>query len=130
MLRRAGAAVFAAFAVLQYNDPDAPVWVAVYALAAAACWGADRGWGRVLSALVVAVTSAWSLWLLPGVVREPPRWSDVFAGRGMLAPGVEPAREVLGLALAAVWCACAAWFSRAPTSAGPGGSAGGEGAEV
>lgn len=130
MLRQVGAAVFAAFAVLQYNDPDAPVWVAVYSLAAAACWGGDRGWGRVLSALVVAVTSAWSVWLLPGVVREAPRWSDVFGGSGMLAPGVEPAREVLGLALAAVWCACAARFSRGPRSAGPGGSAGSERGKV
>ncbi|MEX2283748.1 MAG: transmembrane 220 family protein [Gemmatimonadota bacterium] len=91
--------------VVQYNDPDPLLWVAIYALAALAClqelvW---RDQPLILPAVVGAITLIWAISLLPGVVGKV-RIADLFAEfemKGDLA--IEVAREAGGLLIVAVW---------------------------
>jgi transmembrane protein TMEM220 len=109
-----GAAVFGVFAALQYNDPDAVVWIAIYGAACGVCVGAAAGrrlWPYAL--LVPGVALAWSLALLPAIMAQPLDWSAVFGPGGMMmAPGVEETREALGLLIAASWTAAVTFGGR------------------
>jgi hypothetical protein len=110
-----GVLVFGVFAALQYNDPDAPVWIALYGAACGACIVAAlerRLWPYAL--LLPAVASLWALSLLPSILAQPLDWSAVFGPGGMLmAPGVEETREALGLLIVAAWIGALTFWSRA-----------------
>lgn len=82
------AVVFSAFAAVQYNDPDAWVWVSLYGLAVVAS--------------VLAACGRYTLLPLAGLVAYA-------SGFVILAPAIdanwydiEEAREALGLAIAAL----------------------------
>lgn len=85
------AALFTGFAAVQVNDPDAPVWIAAYAVPAA-LWGRaaagrlEPPWVAAAPAAAYAGLSAW--W-----------WPWPPAGSWLSS---EPARESAGLAIAAV----------------------------
>jgi hypothetical protein len=110
-----GALVFAVFAALQFNDPDAPVWIAFYSAAAIVCLLATvdrRLWPYALVVPVVGVV--WGLSLLPTIMAQPVLWPAVFGPGGMaMAPGVEETREALGLLIAASWSLAVILWSRA-----------------
>src|SRR5688500_9077889 len=96
------ALAFAAFAALQANDPDPWLWIPIYALPAAMCLLAaagrlPRGPSSLMSALAVVA----ALPLLPAAVQADP--DAVLTDLAMYGQGVEEAREVLGLAIVAVW---------------------------
>ncbi len=87
----AAAVVFALFAALQVNDPDALVWVAIY--------------GYALGVSLLAVFGKVGWWPLPGLL-------SYGAGFACLAPAIdanwwhsEEAREALGLLIAGLWMA-------------------------
>lgn len=91
-----GALVLATFAGLQFNDPDPAVWVAIYAAGSLCCAMSARSrlawqWPAALASVAVV----WALTLTPAVARAP--LGDVFGGRGMMAPGIEDVREMMGL---------------------------------
>jgi hypothetical protein len=83
------AIVFALFTALQVNDPDAPLWIALY--------------GYALGVSLLAVFDRTGYWPLPGLL--------VYGvGFARLAPTVggdwwyvEEAREALGLLLGFLW---------------------------
>jgi len=98
-------AAFLLSAAVQYNDPDALQWIAVYLAAAALCAARWRGrlWPWAPFALLV-VCLLWIGSLLPGVVgRVSPE--ELFESITMRTRAVEEAREIGGLALVALWCA-------------------------
>jgi Transmembrane family 220, helix len=92
-----------AFAVLQYNDPDPAVWMAVYFGMSALClWSAFGALPRVVPAVVVvaALIGAYLLW---------PETYQGLSGKMDSRPGVELARESLGLLICALVAAYLAW---------------------
>jgi hypothetical protein len=99
-----GLALLLAGAV-QYNDPDALYWIAVYALSGIACLAAAFGLGiRPLSLAMLVICVAWGLYLLPAV----PQWlanhpiGYIFDATSTKVDYMEGSRESLGLLLAAV----------------------------
>lgn len=108
----AGAALFVGFAAVQLNDPDPLAWVAVYLGAAA--MGLAEALGRGLRRrawLVVGVVLVWTAWLAPAALQAPP--AAILSDWDMVAPGVEEAREALGLLIVAVW---SAWLATRPAA--------------
>lgn len=95
--------MFDAFAVLQYNDPDPQVWMPIYFGMAALClWSAFGALPRLIPAVVVvaALVGAYLLW---------PETYQGLSGKMDSRPGVELARESLGLLICALVAAYLAW---------------------
>jgi len=104
--------VFLGSAVLQYNDDDAFRWAAVYLIASACCIAAAVGklkWW--LPAIVAVVCLGWAaVYLAHGA------WSltirQAFAEWGMRTPKFAAMREMVGLAVIAVWMILLALLAR------------------
>jgi hypothetical protein len=99
------AALFALSAALQYNDPDALPWIAIYAAAAAACalWGLRRtAWP--LTAAVMLIALGWAAALLPDVLGFI-GLSDLFMRMDEKGGRVEIGREIGGLTIVVAWMA-------------------------
>ena len=89
--------------VVQYNDPDPVKWIAIYGLAAIACFLEIRGRGSLgLPGVLGAVTLVWGVVLLRGVIGRV-RIGDLFEEWEMQNMAVEVAREAGGLLIVAVW---------------------------
>lgn len=108
--------VFVGFTVVQFNDPDAPRWVAIYALCSVVCFGAAFGrcppW---LAASVAGLCLLWSMTLWPALLHMR---GDSFTQMHNGNETDEEVRESLGLMIGAVACA-SVWFwirSRRPVT--------------
>ncbi len=90
------ALVFAAFAALQWNDPDPLTWISLYGAAALLCLLACRGrLRRIPAGVSVAAYVLGAAWI----------WPAHFEGLGGTMeghPAVEEARESIGLLLCAL----------------------------
>lgn len=81
------------FTVVQYNDPDALHWVAIYGVAAVLCglaaWrpvivGAGPGGWLLLLAIALAVYGVWFYWPdTPGFWHQEVWWNTETAREGM-----------------------------------------------
>jgi hypothetical protein len=90
-------------AAVQVNDPDPARWIAVYALAAAACLlSLLRRLHWPLPALLGAVALAWAATLAPRVVGRVP-FREMFGAFEMRTVGIEESREMYGLLIIAAW---------------------------
>src|SRR3712207_4485728 len=99
-------------ALVQVNDPDPVLWIAVYTLAAAACLlSVLRRVHWALPALLCAVALAWAATLAPRVVGRVP-FSEMFGAFEMRSVGIEESREMYGLLIIAVWMAVLALRAR------------------
>lgn len=95
--------VYLLCAAVQYNDPDALAWIALY-LAAAACTGMSlaaippTNVARILAIFALA----YALWLIPGFYGKvsAPELLDALT---MRTQHVEVAREAGGALLVAAW---------------------------
>ncbi len=89
--------------VVQYNDPDAPIWMMMYGLAALCCllflWNRLH-WG--ISALLAGVALVWAIFLAPHVIGRVSIY-DLFSSIQMKDLSVEQAREMGGLLIITVW---------------------------
>lgn len=106
------AVLFAVCVLLQLNDPDPVVWMAMYgaaALSAAAVPYWRRGW--VVAAVVAAVAAAWALALWSGVAGAV-ETSDLWRKMSEKGGRVEEMREAGGLTIVALWLGAAAWIGR------------------
>jgi hypothetical protein len=110
------AMLFVFAAGLQYNDPDALVWVLGYVVATILCIGALSGrlpW-RV-PAIYAVFTALWGLvhWFTGTGM-------DVGMEMGPKAYGLddEVVREVMGLWIVAAWMSVLAWRARAAPAPG------------
>ena len=95
--------VFLYMVVVQYNDPDTLLWIAIYGIAAIICFLASRDrlhWG--LSAFVAIAALGWALTLAPHVIGKV-SFSELFGNLYMKTLAIEQAREMGGLLIVAVW---------------------------
>jgi len=92
------------FSVLvQFNDTDSLVWIAIYGVAAAACGLELSGRGGVgLPGATAIFALAWAAQLAPGVLGQVP-FSEMFGAWEMNDVGVEESREMYGLLIVAAW---------------------------
>jgi len=99
--RWVGAVLFLYAAIVQYNDPDALPWMAIY-LAGAIVSGlsARRPVPSFVYLLVGGIALAWSLSLWPDVIREGE----------FTATEIE--RESFGLLLVTIWMGVLFWRDR------------------
>lgn len=88
--------------VVQLNDPDAGIWEAIYAVAAAvtfyAAWRMPPRW---VSLAVAGVAAVWALMLAPDAFESSFR--ELFQSWQMMSTGMEVGREFLGLLILAAW---------------------------
>ena len=103
--------LFLVSASLQYNDPDAPRWMAVYGLAALACGLFRRRAGLWLAAPVLGGSLMWAAWLAPAVLPGL-AMGDLFRTMKAEEPSIELGREFLGLLIVAAWMAVLLFRSR------------------
>lgn len=95
--------IFLTSVLVQYNDPDALPWMAVYGSAAAACIAFAMGRLRWFHAAVVGLVS-----LLWAAAMAPLFWGhvaldDLFGTLDMKTQAVERAREFGGLVIVCIW---------------------------
>lgn len=103
ILRYGLAALIAAFALLQFNDPDPLVWVAVYGLVAVCIvLPSGHSFGRRLSWLAGGMLLILGLETLQGVIDYARSGApdSIFGEMSPDRPWVEPAREFLGIVIA------------------------------
>lgn len=97
--------VFLLFAAVQYNDPDAQLWISIYLAATAMCALQFRQQSpRWLPPALVVISALWIATLLPTVVGKVPL-ADIFASLRMQTREVEEAREIGGLFIVGLWAA-------------------------
>lgn len=111
--------LFVLSAVVQYNDPDPLLWIAIYGAGALCCVLFLTGWLPItLSLSVSALCFAGALYLLARILFGSAVFFDE-TGREMM--GIkEPARELLGFLITAAWTGFLTWrvqrTSQAPTA--------------
>jgi hypothetical protein len=97
--------LFVAFTVVQWNDPDGPLWMLLYGMAAASCALQLAGvlpWR--LAAAIGLIALAWAVIWAPGVIAHP-ALAQMFASYQMMSAPVEEVRELVGLLIVAAWMA-------------------------
>lgn len=100
-------------AAVQYNDPDALLWVAMYLTAAAMCVAQARHkQPRWLPPGLLLVSVAGIVLLLPNIVGQV-SLHEIFASVTMQTRAVEEAREIGGLLLVVIWASVLTWYQRA-----------------
>jgi hypothetical protein len=91
-------------AVVQFNDPDPLLWVAVYLVGAATCAMEIRRRTPILLPAVIAIVAlAWAGYLGTRAGGVPV--ASLFAEWEMRDVAVEEAREMYGLLIVTVWMA-------------------------
>lgn len=96
---------FGLSAAVQFNDPDALAWIAIYLAAAGMCIAQLRHRQlRWLPPLLLGICLIWIATLLPDIVGKV-SLQEVFDSISMKTRAVEEAREIGGLALVALWSA-------------------------
>lgn len=96
---------FGLSAAVQFNDPDALAWIAIYLAAAGMCIAQlrHRPWPW-LAPLLLGICLIWVGTLLPDIVGKV-SLQEIFDSISMKTRAVEEAREIGGLALVALWSA-------------------------
>lgn len=105
-------AAFAMSVLVQVNDPDPWLWIAIYGAAGivtALLIAARLQWW--MAAAVAVVAAIWAATIAPRVIGKVP-FMSMFGAFEMQNIGIEESREMYGLLLIALWCAVAAWRSR------------------
>ncbi len=99
-------------AAVQWNDPDPLAWIALYLVAAIACFGVGRGaWARFTAAACAVSAIAWGA----RIAVDMPRWvppARMFEPMESMGGAVELAREVWGLGIMAVWMLLVLYLGR------------------
>ncbi len=88
--------VFIVFAALQYNDPDAVIWIAVYLLAA--IFSFLVSFNKINQAVLL---SAFAAYAVGAVFFFPAKWEGIAIGGGDIK-NIEEAREFLGLSITSI----------------------------
>ena len=89
--------------IVQYNDPDPLLWMAIYALAAAIAFMSMRSrlvWQA--GAAVTGIALLWAATLAPEVIGKV-RFLDMFGAFEMKNLGIEQSREMYGLLMIAIY---------------------------
>ncbi len=107
-------ALFALFAILQLNDVDPWLWVALYLFVAAVIGGAALGYYRSWAAwLGIGICVVWMLSILPEFINWISMGMPTITGKMKATePHIEFTREFLGLGLAAAALGYTIWQMR------------------
>lgn len=84
---------FLAFAAVQYNDPDAGLWILIYFIAASLCFMVVKGKASTILLLAAAL-----LYGIGAVYLWPDLYEGISIGGGDIN-NIEEARESLGLGM-------------------------------
>ncbi len=101
--------IFLLGAVIQINDPDPVIWMAMWGAAAGACLlfglGLTGSAFRAVPLLIGIIALVWAAILIPVVVNSAGdlRWKEVFNVVTMSSIAVEWVREMGGLLIIAAW---------------------------
>lgn len=99
---------FAISVIVQINDPDPFVWMAIYGAAALVCaleiTRRARWW---MATMVGGVALVWAVTIAPRVIGAVP-FTDMFGAFEMSNVGIEESREMYGLLTIAGWMAAIA----------------------
>lgn len=110
------ALLFGFGAVVQFNDPDALLWILIYVAASAACISSalrpSVRWPAIVVGLVALI---WGLSYVPAVVGSTP-FGDMFGAWEMQNEGIEKSREMYGLLIISAWLFFMAYRDRATVS--------------
>lgn len=99
-------------AAVQYNDPDALLWIAIYLAGALMCAVQFRSSPpRWIPRVMLAITVVWIGTLLPSIVGQV-SLQEIFASISMRTKAVEEAREIGGLCLVSLWAAVLCYRQR------------------
>ncbi|MDO6388899.1 transmembrane 220 family protein [Pontibacter sp. BT731] len=98
--------VFIVFAAMQYNDPDAAIWIATYLVAA--IFSFLVSFNRINQAILLVAFVAYAV---GAVFFWPAKWEGIAIGGGDIK-NIEEAREFLGLVLTSITMLTFALFSR------------------
>ena len=102
--------------VVQINDPDALVWMALYGAAAcvtlAAAWRTLPVW---MPATLAAIAALGAIALMPAAVESSFR--ELFESWQMMSAGMEIGRELLGLLILAAWMVVLTFHTNSRTAA-------------
>jgi hypothetical protein len=105
------AGLFAFGAIVQINDPDPILWMAIYIAASAACVLFYRGTlNPILPGVIAMVAVIWAADIGFDVFRRVP-FLEMFQDWGMRDETVEESREVYGLLFIATWMSVLALLS-------------------
>lgn len=99
------AGVLLVCAVVQWNDPDPFLWIALYAASSATSLAFVVMSGPVwrVALLIGGLAALWAALLAPGAAGVA--FGDLFASMRASDPSIEVAREMLGLVIVALWMA-------------------------
>jgi hypothetical protein len=96
------------FAMFQYNDPDAFLWIVIYLFVAFLAFRSLKG--KVTRQSLFFVSFVFILW---GINQFPPEWEGVLLNEvGMKTLNIELGRESFGLFINALSCVLLALFSK------------------
>lgn len=94
--------LFVLFAVVQFNDPDPALWVLIYLTVSAFCFLAFSNrfypWATLLIAVACVV---WAIFLFPPSFHDWWQLEEEAQSLKMKMPGIEEARESMGLLISA-----------------------------
>jgi hypothetical protein len=97
---------------VQYNDPDAMLWAAMYLAAAVMCAAQFRtNPPRWMPRIVLVISVIWMGALLPSIVGQV-SLQEIFASISMQTKAVEEAREIGGLFLVGLWAGVLSYRQR------------------
>jgi len=95
--------LFVLFAIVQLNDPDPFIWFLIYMSTAAICFLAFRNiffpLGTMLFALLAFI---WAIILFPPSISDWWQLEEESKSLQMKMPGIEEARESMGLIICAI----------------------------
>lgn len=95
--------------IVQVNDPDPALWMAIYAVAAAVAFLSMRHRLPVAFGGVVTLAAVvWAATLAPRVIGNV-RFLDMFGAFEMQNIGIEESREMYGLLMIALYTGVATW---------------------
>jgi hypothetical protein len=94
---------FAFSVIVQINDPDPFVWMAIYSAAGLVCAFEIKRRARWwIATLVGVVALVWAFTIAPRVIGSVP-FTDMFGAFEMSNAGIEESREMYGLLIIAGW---------------------------
>ena len=95
--------VFVLFALVQLNDPDPFIWVAAYLLTALFSFLAFREKYYLIPTLIFAILCiVWAIILFPSSFSDWWQLEEEAKSLKMKMPGIEEARESMGLIICAI----------------------------
>lgn len=98
----------ALFAAVQYNDPDAILWIVIYLFVASIAFLGLKGKIQKQSLLLAAF-----IFILWGINQFPSEWEGVLLNEvGMKTINIELGRESLGLFINALFCILMAFVAK------------------